>query len=62
MVRLFRPQSVDLLHQRDAAVAAWSVAPAEGDVYEDRRLEVTSEKTISVAAQVRRIKAAIAAG
>ena len=41
MVCLFRPQIAALLHARDAVVAAWVEGHPDGNVYEDRDLEVT---------------------
>lgn len=53
MVVLFQPQIIDLLHARDAGIEAWRAEhPDHNDVYEDRRLEVTSELDIDVDAQV----------
>jgi hypothetical protein len=53
MLRLFRPQIEDLLQQRDARIGAWQREhPKVENVFEDRRLEVTSEMPISVEAQV----------
>jgi hypothetical protein len=58
MLILFRPQIEDLLQQRDACVRAWQREHAEVDnVYEDRRLEVTSQMAISVEAQVQSLTA-----
>ncbi len=48
MVKLFKPQIVTLLQQRDAVVAEWGQQHPDQDVFEDRRLEVTGEYQISV--------------
>lgn len=56
---LFRPQIVSLLEQRDAAVARWGEKHPDGDVFEDRSLEVTSEMTISVEKQIAAIRRAL---
>lgn len=48
LVRLYRPAVVDLLHRRDATVARWQSANPGINVFEDRRLEVTSEMQISL--------------
>jgi hypothetical protein len=48
MVALFRPQIVALLDARDRAVADWSEAHPDVDVYEDRDLEIASFLDISV--------------
>jgi predicted lipoprotein len=55
MIRLFKPQIVALLQARDRAVAAWVEEHPDGDVYEDRELEVTSYVTVSVEDQVRAV-------
>ena len=53
MLVLFQPQIVRLLHERDARIDAWRADhPDTNDVYEDRRLEVTSELAIDVETQV----------
>ncbi|MEO1041831.1 MAG: hypothetical protein AAFX52_06040 [Pseudomonadota bacterium] len=52
MVRLYRPQIVALLRERDAAVAAWRLAHPDADVFEDRALEVTSSLEINLEADV----------
>ena len=57
MVRLFRPQIIELLHARDRAVAAWQARHPERDVYEDRELEVTSWLPISLEEQIRAVEA-----
>lgn len=61
MLRLFRPQIRHLVRSRDQAVAAWAAAHPEGDVFEDRRLGVTSEMPISLEAQLRALSQALAA-
>ena len=53
MLILFRPQIEELLQQRDERISAWQREHSEVEnVYEDRRLEVTSQIPISVEAQV----------
>lgn len=59
MLVLFRPQIVDLLEQRDAAVARWCDAHRDIDVFEDRSLEVISETAISVDKQIAAIRSAL---
>ncbi len=59
MFRLFRPQIVELVERRDAVVAAWRKAHPEGDVFEDRELDLPSQIEISVEAQIQAIKAAL---
>jgi len=61
MVRLFRPQIADLLHARDRRIAAWQEMAPDGDVFEDRSLEVTSVLDISVERQVRGVAQALLA-
>ena len=59
MIRLFRPQIVALLRQRDAAMASWQRRHPDDNAYEDRRLEVTSEMKVSVDDQIRHVTAAL---
>ncbi len=59
MVRLFKPQIAELLRARDEAVADWAAAHVEGDVYEDRELEITSCLDVSVEDQVRAVARAL---
>jgi len=56
---LFCPQMAALLEARDAAVAAWSASHPGTDVFEDRRLEITSQLPISVDDQIERVRAAL---
>jgi len=53
MLRLFRPQILELLQERDARVRAWKQEHPDRNTYEDRSLEVTSQLAIDVEAQVR---------
>ena len=62
MLSLFRPEIVNLLHERDAAVVAWRAQHPEEDVFEDRRLEITSQRAISVDDQIAAIMAALQGG
>lgn len=48
MLVLFRPQIERLLHERDAAVDRWRATHPGIDVFEDRRLEITSSMDISL--------------
>jgi len=59
MVALFRPQIVALLVARDRAVADWSEAHPDVDVYEDRELEITAFLNISVEDHVRAVARAL---
>lgn len=58
MLRLFRPQIITLIHQRDAVVADWQSQDPGLPVFEDRALEVTSEARISVEEQVDEVERA----
>ena len=61
MLLLFRPQIEELLQRRDERIRAWQREhPEVENVYEDRRLEVTSQMPISVEAQVEALKEALA--
>ncbi len=57
MIRLFRPQIVNLLEARDAAVAAWQDAHPDSNVYEDEELEITSYLDINIDDQAAAIEA-----
>lgn len=60
MFGLFKPEMVELLHARDAAVMGWRRRRrGKVHVFEDRRLEVTSMMEIDVDAQLRRLDAAL---
>ncbi|MGF1608082.1 MAG: hypothetical protein ACFCUQ_01705 [Kiloniellales bacterium] len=61
LVRLFKPQVLELLTARDQAVAAWARHHPGVDVYEDRNLEVTSFVDISIEQQVRAVGQALVA-
>jgi len=56
MLRLFRPQIVDLLRRRDDAIASWKLGHIDSNVLDDRRLEITSQIAISIQEQIRRIE------
>ncbi len=58
MVRLFRPEIEALIHERDEKVAAWRQQHPGEDVFEDRDLEITSFKEISVERQIARVREA----
>ncbi len=55
MIRLFKPQIVELLTARDRAVRDWAEHRPGTDVFEDRDLEVTSYLDVSVEDQVRAV-------
>jgi hypothetical protein len=52
MLRLFRPEIEHLLQERDMRIREWQAAHPEANAYEDRRLEITSQVPIDVAARV----------
>lgn len=59
-VGLFRPQILDLLEARDAAVMGWRRRRrGKIHVFEDRRLEITSSCPVDVDTQRRRVEAAL---
>jgi hypothetical protein len=59
MLRLFRPQIVELLQDRDTAVADWQKEHPDGDVFEDRKLDLPSRVEISLDEQIHAIKIAL---
>jgi hypothetical protein len=59
VIRMFRPQIVDLIRVRDANLAAFQSAHPDVDIYEERSLHVTSEMAVDFLAQIRAIEAAI---
>ncbi len=58
MIDLFRPQIVELLHERDAIMAERTEQNPDVNHYEDRECEIVSHKRISVDDQIRSIDAA----
>jgi hypothetical protein len=61
MLRLFRPQIVELVKERDAAVANWQTDHPDRDAFEDRQCDITSSRRISVTAQINRVNEALTA-
>jgi len=59
LLRLFRPQIELLLLDRDHVIAEWRRQHPKVDVFEDRRLEVTSKLDIAVEEQMRQIRSAL---
>ena len=59
MMRLFRPQIETLLRERDRVVADWGESHPDVDVLEDRRLEVTGYRLVSVEGQLHHVRAAL---
>ncbi len=61
MLHLYRLEIAALVNERDACVARWAKAhPESEDVYEDRRLEITSLLDIRVADKAASIRTALA--
>ena len=59
MVRLFHPQIVELIKERDRAIAGWVPSDSVTHVFEDREFEVTSELEISVEEQLEQVRSAL---
>ncbi|MCH7543877.1 MAG: hypothetical protein IIB65_09580 [Proteobacteria bacterium] len=59
MLKLFKRQISELLFERDDTVAAWQKRHPRRNVYEDRELDITSEKPISLEDQITKIDAAL---
>lgn len=59
IVRMFRPQIIDLIRARDATIEAFRRAYPDRDVYEDRELRVTSERSVDFLEQICAIESAI---
>ena len=59
MLRLFRPQIMALVRERDTKVANWRNEHPDVDVFEDRGCDITSDRKISVAAQIKRVNQAL---
>jgi hypothetical protein len=52
MLQIFRPQIEWLLHERDAALAAWQAAHPEGDALADQALAIPAELCVDLDAQI----------
>ena len=59
MLKLFKRQISELLFERDDTVAAWQKRHPRRNVYEDRELDITSEKPIFLEDQITKIDAAL---
>ncbi len=59
MLRLFRPQIVELLRQRDAAIGEWTARHGGSVVLEDQRIDIPSQIPISIPRQIRAIENAL---
>jgi len=60
MLILFRPQIEELIRMRDAKIAEWTQEHPDQDVFEDRALDITSVRKVSVERQLERIHKALA--
>lgn len=56
VLRLFRPQIIDLIAARDARITEHRIMHPERNVFEDRSLHVTSDMLIDVVTQIRAIE------
>ncbi len=61
LVRLFRPQVEYLIAARDRTIAAWQAERRTANVFEDRRLAITSILDISVERQIAAVDRALTA-
>jgi len=59
MFRLYKFEMIELLRLRDKKVKAWRTSHPKGDVFEDRKLEITSYQTINVDRKINEIKQAL---
>jgi hypothetical protein len=59
MLRLFRPQIMELVRERDSTVKDWQKEHPDVDAFEDRGCDITSVRKISVAAQIKRVNKAL---
>lgn len=59
MFRLFSPDITALIHARDAAVTAGLAKKPGEDIFEDRGLEITSQRPISVTKQIAAVHRAL---
>ena len=60
MFVLYRPHIEALLKQRDATVWAWAEAHPQEDVFEDRKLDITSQMPMSVQDTLAQVESALA--
>jgi len=59
ILRLFRPQIVDLVRKRDAVVAEYQANHPDEDAFESRECDIPSFQKISVARQINRVNKAL---
>lgn len=62
VVRLFRPQIEELLRERDTTIRTWADRHPDRYVYEDRALEVASERLVSIEQQIAAVDLALRRG
>lgn len=62
MIRLFYPQICQLIRERDTVIAAHAAKKQTPDIYEDRKLEITSRLPISVDEQIAAIQRVLGKG
>ena len=60
MLRLFRPQILELIDARDRAVAEWRAGHPDTDAFEDRDFAIASQCEISIDHQIAAVEAALA--
>jgi hypothetical protein len=59
IIRLFHPQIVELVKERDRAIAEWTPSDGTTHVFDDRDLEITSNFEISPDEQLENVRAAL---
>ncbi len=59
MFRLFRPQIVALLHERDVVISEWREQHPDTDAFEDRGLDIPSQTAISIDKQIAAVQTAL---
>ena len=59
MVQLFRPTIETHLLEQDRAISEWQSKHPNTNVYEDRKLEITSFQAISVGNQIKAVGKAL---
>lgn len=59
LMLLFRPQVIALLRLRDETLSAWAEQHPDTDIYEDRKLEITSIVDINIERQISEVKKAL---
>lgn len=57
--RLYKLEMIELLRLRDKKIKQWRAGHPKSDVFEDRKLEITSYQTIDVDSKINEIKQAL---